>query len=262
MYKRSRGTIGSRVRVTIATGLVAGALTLGSCAGLDQAISAMSSGDFGAAAFTADLQMRTIFPIVFYGYGGDPEHGYEPSVGTVWEQTDGDTGDVYRYERALLRDNSDGTSWWYASTNAGGEVSEFEVRVTEEFEAVEMVWPDPETGEIRRHELDEPVKASEENVDESDEQVAPVRPEDFEDEELDEYDVNREQVNVTVGAGTFSAEYYRVEDEDNPNNVYEAWYSDDVPGRLIKQTVTDDGSQWSGELVEVETGYSTRFNAY
>ncbi len=251
----------SESRSMLTAAVVAVFFTLAACASFDGIFPAVT-GETPGEAFAAEMQMRIIFPLVFYGYGGDPEHGYEESIGTVWEQRDSESGDVVRYERALLRRNDDGTMWWYVASGAHGELSEFEILVNERFEAVEMVWPDPDTGEIRRHTMRRPVRATEEDVDEAEAYIVPFHPDEVDDEAADDYRVQREQVNVTVGAGTFPAEYLRIEERDDPRNVYEVWSSDDVPGRLIRHTITDAGDEWSGELVDVRSGYRTRFGAY
>ncbi len=248
-------------RSLLTAAVVAVFITLGSCASLDSVVSAVT-GEAPGEAFAAEMQMQIIFPLVFYGYGGDPEHGYEESIGTVWEQTDRESGDVLRYERALLRRNDDGTMWWYVASGAHGELNEFEVLVNERFEAIEMVWPDPDTGDIQRHTLRRPVQATEEEVDEAEAYTVPFHPEEVDDEADDDFRVQQEQVNVTVGAGTFPAEYLRIEDREDPRNVYEVWSSDDVPGRLIRHSITEGDDEWSGELVDVRSGYRTRFEAY
>lgn len=257
----TRSTLAGSRRTGWVAASVSVLFALGSCASLDQVFSAVT-GEVPGEAFAAEMQMRVVFPLAFYGYGGDPAHGYGESIGTVWEQTDSESDDVVQYERALLRRNADGTMWWYVASGAHGELSEFEVLVNERFEAIEMVWPDPDTGEIRRHTLREPVRARGEDVEESDAYVVPWHPDEVEDEVDDDYRVHREQVNVTVAAGTFPAEYVRIEERDDPRNVYEVWSSDDVPGRLIRHTITDGDDVWSGELIEVRSGYRTRFGAY
>ena len=72
----------SESRSMLTAAVVAVFFTLGSCASFDGVFSAVT-GETPGEAFAAEMQMRIIFPLVFYGYGGDPEHGYEESIGTV-----------------------------------------------------------------------------------------------------------------------------------------------------------------------------------
>ncbi len=252
----------ARATRIMAVGLAAAVVMTG-CAAFDSAM-AMATGDFDMDRFSAEMQVNMILPIALYGYGGDPQHGYEEGVGTVWEQRDAQSGESFRTERALLRNNPDGTQWWYISVGDGDEISEFEMLVDRDFAAREVLWRDPDTGEIQRITYDEPVRPEDVDEDSDDyeelEQTADIAS--FADDPPEGFRVTSERQEVTVTAGTFMAEWTRLEPDDAPDEVYETWLSDDVPGRLVRQRWVDGTEEWSGELIRVGDDYRTRFGAY
>ncbi|TVQ37419.1 MAG: hypothetical protein EA384_12270 [Spirochaetaceae bacterium] len=223
----------------------------------------MMAGWTDAMAF----QMAYLQVFLLGGYGAGLEE-FAEGEGVTWEVVSGDDGDSARFiaERALLRRNPDGTMWWYLayrSEDNGQEVElEYEARLDADYRALEIYFRDPETGDIHHRVLDQV-----ELVDDDDDDWDDLEYDDDHvvwDEEVGE--LRRERVRVTVGAGTFDADYLVYEftdDETGERAEYRWWITDQIPGELVlyEWEGTETGMV-RGELMEVRRDYRTRFGAY
>ncbi|TVR29003.1 MAG: hypothetical protein EA404_15830 [Spirochaetaceae bacterium] len=224
----------------------------------------MMAGWTDAMAF----QMAYLQVFLLGGYGAGLEQ-FAEGEGVTWEVVSSDDRDSSTFiaERALLRNNADGTSWWYLAYRTednGDEVEmEYEARLNQEYHALEIYFRDPETGEIRHQVLDQPEAATEDDEDWDDLEYDDDHV--VWDEELGE--LRRERVRVTVGAGTFDAEllvYDFTDEETGERGEYRWWTTSEVPGELVLyewEGVTEAGTV-RGELMQVRRDYRTRFGAY
>ncbi|MFW5797182.1 MAG: hypothetical protein ACOCXE_01610 [Spirochaetota bacterium] len=201
--------------------------------------------------------------VFFLGGYGDAQEDYEEGEGTTWEIETTEPGERSTSigERALLRWNDDGSSWWYLRLEAADEEQEFEyeVRVNEDYQAEEVYLKDPETGEIRHRVFD---------VEDADDWESPDPEEEeevFTDGDLGEY--RQDRVTVTVGAGTYDADRYVYEDGDDESGdevEYRWWMAEEVPGNVVLyewENLTES-SMLRGELIAIGRDYTTKFGAY
>lgn len=246
-----------------------GSAAIVGCAAFDTAFDLTRGDAFSGSAgqFAARMQVQSALPFVLYGYGGDPEFGYEDGVGTVWEHSRDDGEERFRIERALLRTNPDGTQWWFVrfGEHADDRAVVMEVLVNERFDALEAYLQDPESGEVSHIVFDEPETPDESERPDaatSDDDLRTGRSVDLAETPPDDVEVTRERTNITVPAGTFSAELTRIEPQDDSATIAEIWTSDEVPGRLVRQRTVDGDSEWVGELVEIRSDYTSTLGAF
>ncbi|MCK4514575.1 MAG: hypothetical protein KAU31_04915, partial [Spirochaetaceae bacterium] len=201
------------------------------------------------------------FQVLFLG-GHDPSFDdFREGQGVTWEITGGDENDksLFTAERALLKRNTDGTSWWFLGYQSEEDALEYEVLMDDEYVPLEIVWRDADSGNTMRHAFDygeenEPPPAGEESVV-------------YSDEFGDEY--SRSTERITVRSGTYTAEHVTYEISDTETSArleYHWWLVDDIPGDLVKYEYRqfDNGEEnvICGELVAIDDGYVTRLGAY
>ena len=222
----------------------------------------------GQRAFGSMLALQNVmlfnvaYMQVFFLGGYDPGFDdFREGQGITWEISGDQSGseDSFLAERALLRRNADGSSWWYLGYRAGSDNMEYEVLMDREYVPLELVWNDPDSRENLRYtfETDE----AEAEASGAEDSVV------YSDEFASDNSLGRER--VTVGSGTYTSEHlsYVVTDDGSGGRLqYDWWLVDDVPGGLVKyeyrQVSGRDESLLSGELVAVKDGYTTRFGAY
>lgn len=237
-------------------------------AALGRQSEALLSGMMAGWTDAMMFQMTYIQVLLLGGYGTGLEQ-FNEGEGVVWEVVTTDAGERASFiaERALLRRNPDGTSWWYLayrSEQDGEDVElEYEARLDSEYNALEIYFRDPETGRVRHHVFEQPGVVAEDDDDWDDF--------DYDDdhvywgEDLGQY--HQERVSVTVGAGTFDANLtvYEYTDEETGERVESRWWiTDAVPGELVlyEWEGTVQGDLVRGELMQVRRDYQTRFGAY
>jgi hypothetical protein len=233
---------------------------------LDRAVSGAIEQKF--ANLDDELLFTVSYTQVFFmgGFWSD-EHDFEETQGVVWEIDSLEPEGRVRYtaERALLRNNPDGTRWWYMNYADEEMTAEYELLTNEELMPLEVYLKDPETGEIRHLEFEyEEGESFSEQAEDSDDY------EEIEDtgvgavvyltpDEYDRYTTSR--VRRTVGAGTFEADhiqYELVDGETGEDYLYQWWAVEDgVPGALIEYLWEDrsENTTVRGELVSVKKGY-------
>jgi hypothetical protein len=187
--------------------------------------------------------------------------GYEPGVddfeegqGVTWRitLTDEDDETQLTSERALLR-RMDGGSWWFIAYRSDDQELQYEVLLNQEGDPSELVWRDEDSGTVYKYIYDA-----------GDAAMSTAGPDDerFDDE------YRRGTRRVTVGAGTFSADYivYEYTDPNSGDSVeYHWWVVEEVPGDLVKyeyRGTTDDEAQITGELISIDSGYRSVFGVY
>lgn len=178
-----------------------------------------------------------LMQVMFYQggyYTADLE--FEPGEYTIWTSEDSPYGEVI--ERAFLQRRDDGWEWWRIEIFGEDPDSDDDMHMIMEalFEPVddkryirEMYVQYPDSDEPEEVEISE---------DDTEEWV--IRAEEWSDEEMSEALVGTEE--VTVPAGTFTADHYRGEAIEHEDIVTEWWITErDVPGSIVKVHQHEDG---------------------
>ena len=271
------------VRTAAITVLVV--LSVSGCAVFEQTVRSTINDAVGAAieqelgsriaGYTDVMMWQLAYTQAFYmgGYGFTPGD-FEEGQGATWriEAVDRDDISSFTAERALLKRNEDGSTWWYLKFDADeAEPVEYEVRLSTDFVAREMYVRDPETREVRYHEFtfDEEEVAEADRGDESIEEIG-YQTGYFYTEAWDQYRERSER--ITTGAGSFDtelllftaedAQVYVDEDETDYRQVeYRWWVSRDVPGELVRFEYRDldDEGMLRGELISLRDDYRAKF---
>ena len=240
----------------------------------DQAVSAAVEKELSSvfAGYTDVMMYQLVYTQTFFlgGYGFSHQ-AFEEGQGATWrvESTDGEDEISYTAERALLKKQDDGSSWWYLKFDADeSRPIEYEVLLTADLQPREMYIRDPESRDIRFHQFSyteserAEVKESEESLEGIGYQTHHFFVESWE-------DYRTESETITVGAGTFAAEsllfssrdYEGYEDEDINHVEYRWWVTQNVPGELVKFEYRDLETEHvlRGELIELRENYRPRF---
>jgi len=218
------------------------------------------------ANYTEPMLYQLAFTQAFMvgGYGIGIED-FEEGEGTTWrmEARDGNESSGFTTERALLKKNDDGSSWWYLNYQPDGEDAiEYEVKVTRSFSPLEMYFKNPESGEVSHY------------VFENFEQDHGF---DEEDEELESFGLNTNYMYLeewedyrtgteTLRIGNRSYEtivlFYDGELDDEDEDIEMTWWvSEDVPGHLVRYEMRERGREGyiRGEMTDRRTNYRARF---
>lgn len=197
--------------------------------------------------------------VIFIG-GFDPGFDdFSEGEGITWKISSGTTDeDTFTAERALLKRNPDGTSWWFLGYGDKEQSLDYEILMDTDYAPLQLRWKDPDSGNIAEHTF---TRDEEQSVSSADQST--VYSEDTADE------ISRGTERVTVEAGTYSAEHlvYEFTDPNTSDTLeYHWWVASEVPGDLVKyryvSTSGGDQDTLNGELVDVHRGYTTRFGSY
>jgi len=212
--------------------------------------------------------------VFFVGGFGSGISDYEESQGTVWKVETNDSGENsgFNAERALLKKLPDGNSWWYLRYESEGDNLEYEVLLDKDYQPLEMYYRSSEDPTIQHHvfEQDQTASSSGEGED-----LTPEEQQQLENAGANTYvytgdesgQYKKDRVTVSVGAGTYQADYlvYTDTDEETGETVeYHWWTTKEVPGDLVKYDWINsgNGSEVTGELVSVKKGYTSRLGAF
>ena len=216
------------------------------------------------------------YNVAFYAGGfWTEEHNFDESEGIRWSIEARDASGSYRIEavRALLRWNNDGTSWWYISYGDRSRTFEYEVLLDDFFSPLVKVYEQPGRATPVRSEINYEEFGHDLLGDGGMDAEAERQLERFGVTELvflspNELRSRRRSTGTTeVPAGRFSYEHVQHTMpgiEGAPASFYEWWFSDDVPGGMIRYEWRQDGTNrfFRGELVDIDTGYSTQFGVF
>lgn len=181
-----------------------------------------------------------LMQVMFYqaGYYGD-ELAYEPGEYTIWTSDDSPYGEVV--ERAFLKRRDDGWEWWRVEIFGEDPDSEDDFHLIMEA----LFEPEDEKRYIRQMYVQYPDsdEAEEVEIDEEDTERWVIRAEKWSDEERQEAFVATEE--ITVPAGTFTADRYRADSAEDEDMVTEWWVTErQVPGSIVRvHQYEDDGDQ-------------------
>lgn len=199
------------------------------------------------------------------GYTAEMED-FTEGEGTTWQINVDEEGQMssFQIERALLKRNEDGSSWWYFRYQPDEDAAiEYEMKLTGSLNPLEMYVKDPETGEVEhrvfttREQQQGSPESAEENLDEEGWNVERYRIDDWE-----EYRDGQEV--LTIGEQTFDATilfYEGTEEQGDKGVAVRWWLADDAPGELLKYEMTDEneGSRASGEMINLKRDYIPKF---
>lgn len=201
------------------------------------------------------------------GFGAGLED-FTEGEGSTWRIESGDRSERYSYttERALLKLNEDGSSWWYLRYQPeDDDAIEYEIKMTQYLDPMEMYFRDPETGEVDHH-----VFEVHERGDQYDEGEDELEGEGFMTNRyyLEDWEEYRERnESVRVGTRSFDAAVllYRGSEEGGDEDVEVRWWvTEDVPGQLLRYEMRDrkEGNRASGEMIELRSGYTAKFASF
>lgn len=216
------------------------------------------------------------YNVAFYAGGfWTEEHDFEESEGIRWSIEARDSSGSHRIEaaRALLRWNTDGTSWWYLSYGDRSRTFTYEVLLDDSFSPITMVYEQPGTATPVRSDINYEEFGHDLLGDGGMDAEAQRQLERFGVTELvflspEDLRSRRRSTGTTdVPAGRFPYEHVQYTMpgiETAPENYYEWWFSDEVPGGMIRYEWRQEGSNrfFRGELVDIDTGYTTQYGVF
>jgi hypothetical protein len=223
----------------------------------------------GLTGMTRKMMFNMIYAQVYF-VGGFAPGIYLPKdgEGAAWKVTskpDGEKPSVIETERALLKKNADGSSWWYLSwkSSDGEETQEwaFEALMDKDMQAVKIRYFNEDVGRIEESAFDKPSAKSKPNDEKAPPEKAPASQ--LDKDELGRMSKGKE--TVKTAAGTFKADklVWEYADEENGKKaVYTWWVDPAVPGGLVKYDYRADKDSITGELVSLKKGYATKFKSF
>jgi len=217
------------------------------------------------------------YNVAFYAGGfWTEDHDFEESEGIRWSIEARDASGSYRIEavRALLHWNDDGSSWWYLSYGDGSRTFDYEVLLDDFFSPLTMVYQEPgrETpvrSDINYEEFGHDVLGNDSGMDaEAERQLERFGVTELVFLSPSELESRRRSSGTTeVPAGRFSYEHVQHNlsaTEAEPASLYEWWFSDEVPGGMIRYEWRQDSTNrfFRGVLVDIDTGYETQYDVF
>lgn len=263
-------------------------LAVSGCMSFEQSVRSTINDAVGAAVeqelgsrlsgYTDVMMWQLAYTQAFFmgGYGFSPGD-FEEGQGATWriEAVDRDDASSFTAERALLKRNEDGSTWWFLKFDADeAPPVEYEVLLTSDFTAREMYVRDPETRDVRYHQFsyDEQEVAEAGRGDESLEEIG-YQTGFYYTEAWDQY--RQQSERITTGAGSFDADLllftgrdaqaYAEGDEEELENLenleYRWWVTKEVPGELVRFEYRDldNGGVLRGEMISLRDDYRPRF---
>ncbi|MEX0662878.1 MAG: hypothetical protein WEA58_15005 [Balneolaceae bacterium] len=251
-----------------------GSVMQGASSGISSAISGAVSAEVerGVSGMLAGYSDAMLYQLAYSqafmvgGYGVELED-FAEGEGSTWRVESGDEEESHSYtvERALLKKNEDGSSWWYFryQPEEDEQSIEYEMKMTSELDPMEMYVRDPETGNVEHRvfshqEEDEELREGEEEIEE-----AGYRTETYKLENWEDYREGEE--SITVGNYTFDSTvllYEGTEEEGDEDVTIRWWLAEDVPGDLLKYVMTSEseGGSVVGEMTDLRRDYTPRFS--
>lgn len=228
---------------------------------VERNVSAMMSG------YTSMMLYQLAYTQAFHvgGFGIHPDY-FAEGEGTVWRIETGDDNEMNSYtaERALLKRDEDGSSWWYLNYQPDGdEALEYEIKMNRNLEPLEMYMRNVNTGEIDHHIFDT-VTAEGEDAWESERELEEegYQTDYYFLQEWEEYRRGTESVRISGRSYQSDVLAYTASDSENNEHVdFTWWVSEDAPGYLVKYEFTDRESSGraSGQMIEHKRGYQPKF---
>lgn len=239
---------------------------------INQAVGQAVEEEMGAwlAGYTDVMLYQLAYTQAFFlgGFGIVP-HDFEEGQGAIWRvvSEDQDAVTSFTSERALLKRNDDGSSWWYLRFEGeDAEPVQFEILMDPNLQAREMYLRDAESGEVRHHEFAyDDTQLEEAEAGEASLEEAGYQTDYFFLEEWDQYHEKSE--TISIGAGTYNSDvllFTGEHGESDHSYEYRWWVSENVPGHLLKfeyREVNGEGAL-RGEMTEMRRDYRPRFTSF
>lgn len=251
-----------------------GSVMQGASDGISSAISGAVSAEVerGVSGMLAGYSDAMLYQLAYTqafmvgGYGVDLED-FAEGEGSTWKVESGDKSENHSYtvERALLKKNEDGSSWWYFryQPEEDEQSIEYEMKLTASLEPMEMYVRDPENGNVEHRTFS--YQEENEELEDGEEEIAEegFRTERYDLENWEDYREGQE--SITVGNYTFDFTvllYEATEEESGEDVTIRWWLAEDVPGDLLKYEMKNEkeGGRVMGEMTDLNRDYSPRFS--
>lgn len=224
-------------------------------------VSSMLAGYSSAMLY--QLAYTQAFLVGGYGIGMED---FEEGQGSTWriEAGDNENRSSFTTERALLKKESDGSSWWYLRYEPEDQDAiEYEIKMSRSMSPMEMYMKHPETGEVDHHVFDDGSR-------DFDEEMSELEEDGFHTAyyNLDDWEEYREGTeNIRIGGNSFLATilfYQGTEEEGDEDIEMRWWVTEDVPGQLVRYEMKDkkDGGGAFGEMTDLRDGYTPKFASF
>lgn len=251
-----------------------GSVMQGASSGISSAISGAVSAEVERsvsgmlAGYTDAMLYQLAYSQAFMvgGYGVELED-FAEGEGSTWRVESADESESHSYtvERALLKKNEDGSSWWYFRYQPEDDEQsiEYEMKMTANLNPMEMYVRDPETGNVEHRvfsyrEQEEELNEGEEEIEEAGFRTSRYHVENWE-------DYREGEESFSVGNYTFNAtvlHYEGTEEEGNEDVSVRWWLAEDAPGELLKYEMISksEGGKVTGEMTDLRRDYRPRFS--
>lgn len=251
-----------------------GSVMQGASSGISSAISGAVSAEVerGVSSMLAGYTDAMLYQLAYSqafmvgGYGVELED-FAEGEGSTWKVESGDESESHSYtvERALLKKNEDGSSWWYFryQPEEDEESIEYEMKMTANLDPMEMYVRDPETGNVEHRVFSHQEQEEELNEGEEEIEEAGFRTDSFYVENWEDYREGEE--TFLVGDYTFNAtvlHYEGTEEEGDEDVSVRWWLAEDAPGELLKYEMVNksEGGKVMGEMTDLRRDYTPRFS--
>jgi hypothetical protein len=230
----------------------------------------------GLTGMTRKMMFNMIYAQVFFIGGFNPDiFDLAETQGCAWRLESKDKDDkessVVESERAFLKKNADGTSWWYLSWKTEDEEWAFEALMDSGMMAKKIRYYNADVKRIEEAVFEESAdqKASKgTKADKAAQEEKAPPPEspssDMTVKDLARYSKGKEK--VSVGAGSYQADklVWELKDEESGKKATYTWWVDaKAPGGLVKFVWSgSDGDSLKGELSSMKKGYTTKFKSF
>ncbi len=233
-------------------------------ASVEKRANAEVASGIGLTGMTRKLMFNIIYSQVFFVGGFNPSL-YDLGVGegAVWRMESMNKDDkkpsVVSSERALLKKNADGSSWWYLSWKTEDEEWAFEALMDNDMMAKKIRYFNADVGRVEEASFDQKVK--DKNAESAPPEEAPASDIDIK----DLAGIAKGKENVKVGAGSYNADklvWEWIDEESKDKFSYTWWVDAKAPGGLVKFSALGKDSSLKGELASVKKGYGTKFSSF
>ena len=270
--ERSRKVMGVALRSSIMAGAAAIAVLLSGCSVLGGVVGKATDTAVAAAMEPTiqQAQFNMVYGQVFYLGGFGLDYG-NAKVGQLLEwrmdatDKDGKTDTLWA-DRALLRQEADGSQWWYLAYRTNQDNLEYAVKLDSDYNPLLLRFKNKETGQIQELKYDkaEAKKGEQQMQQQQSGSTAPAseRSTNVVTDQSAYAQFKKGTDTITVGAGTFTCDKLQnvyTDPNDSTNRVsYTWWVSQDLPG-LVKYDWENlkDNTSVKGELSKRQDGFST-----
>jgi hypothetical protein len=200
-------------------------------------------------AMMAQMYVAQFYAIYWYAFAAGgfyfDDSTYKEGDGTVWELTSSDDAEGLLLEKALLKEETDGSRWWRVAFTTDGDRYVYEYQIAPDYSLIQMYFKDVGENQVGSYSF-----KGDEGAQYGAAPVEPITPDDY-----GRYKTGSEK--LTVRAGTFNTDVLKYELSGGEDRwSYSWWVSRNTPGSLVKFTwEMNNREEWmQGELVELTRG--------